>query len=120
MRVFALACLAEDFVTGAMRARHPDAWMPLQRGFLMSTDDVELPTNERVVRFGLGTPLYYTDNESQKAPRLSGERRGRVQQLMPHFTARIDMAHMGARYHGVFQGGVAWLAGVQRVTNQTT
>jgi hypothetical protein len=67
VRVFALACLADDFVTGAMIARHPDARMPLQRGILLSADDMELCTNEKVARFGLGTPLYSMDAESQNA-----------------------------------------------------
>ena len=65
VRVFALACLADDFVASAIRARHPDARMPLQRGILLLAEEMEMRTTDKVARFGVGTPLYSMDSESQ-------------------------------------------------------
>jgi hypothetical protein len=67
VRVFGLACLADEFVSSAIAARHPDARMPLQRGILLSASEMELCTTDKVARFGLGTPLYSMDAESQSA-----------------------------------------------------
>jgi hypothetical protein len=67
VRVFALACLADDFAASNITAHHPGAWMPLQRGILLSTDEMELCTNDKVFRFGLGTPLYWMEAEKQSA-----------------------------------------------------
>ncbi len=67
VRVFALACLADDFVAGAITDRHPEARMPLQHGILLSADEMELCTDDKASRFGLGTPLYSMDDDSQGA-----------------------------------------------------
>lgn len=67
VRVFALTCLADEFVTGAITTRHPDARMPLQQGILLAGSETELSTNEKVARFGLYTPLYSMDAESREA-----------------------------------------------------
>jgi hypothetical protein len=67
VRIFALACLADEFVASAIRARHPDARMPLQYGILLSAAEMDLNTADKVARFGLGTPLYSMDVEKQSA-----------------------------------------------------
>lgn len=67
VRVFALACLADEFVGSGIAARHPEARMPLKCGVLLSDGEMDLSTHEKVVRFGLGTPLYFTDPETRSA-----------------------------------------------------
>lgn len=67
VRVFSLACLADDFVTISITARHPEARLPLRRGILLSADEMELSANDKVSRFGLGTPLYSMDGGEQSA-----------------------------------------------------
>ena len=41
--------------------------MPLQRGILLSPDEMDLCTEDKVARFGLGTPLYCMDGEKESA-----------------------------------------------------
>jgi len=67
VRIFALACLADEFVRTTIAARHPNARMPLRGGILLAPGEIDLSTNDRVARFGLGTPLVSMGTESQSA-----------------------------------------------------
>ena len=54
-RVFALACLADDFVRSSICARHPDLKLPPRSGLLFTADEVESAGSEFAARFEPGT-----------------------------------------------------------------
>lgn len=67
VRIFALACLADEFVRTTIAARHPNARMSLRGGILLAPGEINLPTNDLVARFELGTFLASMGPESQSA-----------------------------------------------------
>ena len=67
VHVFALACLADDFVAREISTRNPEARLPLRSGILLSPGEMELCASDAVARFGLGTLLYTMNTESWNA-----------------------------------------------------
>lgn len=67
VRIFAVACLADEFVRTGIVARHPNARMPIRGGILLTPGEIDLSTNDLVVRFGLGTFLATMGPESHSA-----------------------------------------------------
>jgi hypothetical protein len=67
VRVFALACLADDFVRDSIRARHPNASMSLRSGILFAADEIDLGSNEVAARFEPGTLIVTISREAYEA-----------------------------------------------------
>jgi hypothetical protein len=67
VRIFALACLSDEFVRTMIINRHPNAKMPLQDGILLAPGESDLSANDLVERFGLGTFLVTMSAKSQSA-----------------------------------------------------
>lgn len=67
VRIFALACLGDEFVRTIIAARHPNARMPLRDGILLAPGEIDLPTNDLVARYKLGTFLATMATKSQSA-----------------------------------------------------
>jgi hypothetical protein len=63
VRIFALACLAEEFVQKGIVGRYPNARLPLRCGILLWEGERELG----VAQFGVGVPLYSMEAASQGA-----------------------------------------------------
>ena len=67
VRVFALICLADEYVTSTLLGRYPGTRMQPRTGILLSGGENDLSTEDKVARFGLGTPLCSMDSDSQSA-----------------------------------------------------
>lgn len=67
VRVFALACLSDDFVRDSVRARHPKSPMALRDGVLFAADEIDLGSNEVAARFESGTFIVTIGRESYEA-----------------------------------------------------
>lgn len=67
VRVFALACLADDFVRDLISARHLDAPMSLRSGILFAADEIDLGSNEVAAHFEPGTFIVTVGRESYEA-----------------------------------------------------
>jgi hypothetical protein len=70
VRVFALACLADDFVRSSICARHPDLKLPPRSGLLFTADEVESAGSEFAARFEPGTFIVTVGRESFEALRF--------------------------------------------------
>jgi hypothetical protein len=67
VRIFAIAYLADQFVRSGIAACHSNARMPMHDGILLRLDEIDLPIDELVRPFGLGTFLAKTDQDSHNA-----------------------------------------------------
>jgi len=69
VRIFALACLADELVRTAITTRYPEARMPLRAGILLAPDENDLSTEDRVARLkpSPGTFFASMDTASQSA-----------------------------------------------------